>query len=119
MMIRDVQQARPSWLKAREADVLNRQMRAAHGAHAQLEMSLAARLLLDGTLTRSQIVVDFAVELHNWGETDEAVRLLREVLRKMPNHALARRYLDEWTSKPEIVAPPQEPAPVETSVPLG
>jgi hypothetical protein len=26
--------------------------------------------------------------------------LLREVLRKMPTHALARRLLDEWTAPP-------------------
>ncbi len=106
-MIRDVQQARPTWLKSREADVLSRQMRVSHGAHATLQMSLAARLLLDGSLARSLIVVDYAMELHNQGETDIAVRLLREVVRKMPNHALARRYLDEWTEAPTEVGEPE------------
>jgi hypothetical protein len=111
-MIRDVQQARPSWLKSRETDVLSRQIRVARGAQALLEMSLAARLLLDGSLARSQIVVDYAVELHNQGDTEVAVLLLREVTRKTPAHALARRYLDDWTSKPEAPAetPPSTPA---------
>lgn len=99
-MIRDVQQARPTWLKSREADVLGRQMRVARGSQSLLEMSLAARMLLDGTLARSQLVVDYAVELRNQGDTEPAVLLLREVLRKMPAHALARRLLDEWTAPP-------------------
>lgn len=107
-MIRDVQQARPTWLKSRESDVLSRQMRAARGAQALLEMSLAARLLLDGSLTRSQIVVDYAVELHNQGDTDVAVRLLREVTRKMPTHALARRLLEDWTAPAENPAEQSE-----------
>lgn len=103
-MIRDVQQARPSWLKSREVDVLSRQMRVARGSQSLLEMSLAARLLLDGSLARSQVVVDYAVELRNQGDTEAAVRLLREVVRKMPEHALARRLLEDWT------APVEKPA---------
>ena len=99
-MIRDVQQARPTWLKSREADVLGRQMRVARGSQSLLEMSLAARMMLDGTLARSQLVVDYASELRNQGDTEPAVLLLREVLRKMPTHALARRLLDEWTAPP-------------------
>lgn len=100
-MTREVQQARPTWLKSREQDVLTRQMRAAHGSNEILQMTLSARLLLDGTLARSQVVVDYAQELHNLGQTEDAVLLLREVLRKMPNHALARRLLDDWTKPPE------------------
>ena len=64
-MIRDVQQARPTWLKSREADVLGRQMRVARGSQSLLEMSLAARMMLDGTLARFQLVVDYASELRN------------------------------------------------------
>lgn len=96
-MIRTMQQSRPSWLKTREVDVLRLQMVVAHESRDVLEMSLAARMLLDGTLQRSMIVVDYAVELHRKGEADDAVKLLTEVSRKMPEHALARRYLEEWT----------------------
>ena len=103
-LTREVQQARPLWLKTRETDVLTRQMRAAHGAHESLQMTLAARLLLDGTLARSQLVVDFAQDLHNRGETEAGVMLLREVIRKMSNHALARRLMEEWTTKPAPAA---------------
>jgi hypothetical protein len=103
-LTRDLQQARPAWLKVREQDVLTRQMRAAHGAHETLQMTLSARLLLDGSLARSQVVVDYAQELRNLGETDDGVLLLREVLRKTPNHALARRLLDAWSAKPDKAA---------------
>jgi len=99
-LIRDIRQARPSWLKSREEDVLSRQMRVAHGGQAVLEMTLVARLLLDGSLARSQIVVDFAEELNRSGDTADAVRLLKEVIRKSPNHALAQRLIVEWTTKP-------------------
>lgn len=99
-MIRDVQQSRPTWLKSREADVLGRQMRVARGSQSLLEMSLAARMMLDGSLARAQLVVDYAVELRNQGDTEPAVLLLREVLRKVPAHALARRLLEEWTAPP-------------------
>uniref|UniRef100_UPI00404B2206 hypothetical protein n=2 Tax=Cephaloticoccus sp. TaxID=1985742 RepID=UPI00404B2206 len=107
MMIRDLQQAKPSWLNSREVDVLTRQMRVSHGSNALLEMSLAARLLLDGTLARSQMVVDYAVELHNLGETAVAVRLMRDVVRKMPGHTLAHRYIVEWTTDPTVVMEPE------------
>lgn len=99
-LIREVQQARPTWLKSREVDVLSRQMRTTRGTQSLLEMSLAARMLLNGTLTRAQLVVDYAVELRNAGDTEPAIMLLREVLRNLPNHALARRLLDEWTAPP-------------------
>lgn len=110
-LTREVQQARPGWLKSREEDVLLRQMRAAHGAHETLQMTLSARLLLDGSLARSQLVVDYAQELRNLGETDDGVLLLKEVVRKMPNHALARRLIDEWTK------PPEKSAAAPTSTP--
>ena len=47
------------------------------------------------------------------GETDDGVLLLREVLRNMPNHALARRLMDEWTAKPGKAAadPADDPQP--------
>lgn len=95
--IRDMQQSRPSWLKVRETDVLRLQILVAHEAGNFLEMTLTTRMLLDGSLARSQIVVDYALELKERGEDKDAVRLMKEVQRKTPNHALSRRYLEEWT----------------------
>lgn len=103
-MIRDMQQAKPTWFVSREADVLDRQMRVARGAQSLLEMSLAARLMIDGSLGRAQRVVDYAVELRNQGDTEPAILLLREVIRKMPTHALARRLLADWTAAPAAAA---------------
>ncbi len=96
--IRKMQQARPSWMKSREADILLKQIVIAHEAGDALEMSLASRLLLDGSLSRSQMLVDYAVELKSQGEIEDAVRLMKEVSRKSPKHALSRRYLEEWTA---------------------
>jgi len=64
-----------------------------------LEMTLAARLLLDGSLQRSQLLVDYALELAGRGEKDDALRVMKEVSRKSPNHALSRRYIKEWTEE--------------------
>ncbi|MFI5357257.1 MAG: hypothetical protein ACHQ4G_07975 [Opitutales bacterium] len=68
-------------------------------------MTLATRLLLNGTLARAQLVVDYADQLHTAGETDNAVLLLREVLRNLPSHALARRKLEAWTKVTAVAAP--------------
>jgi tetratricopeptide (TPR) repeat protein len=113
--VRDVQLAKPGWLGKRQADLLIRQMRIARELRESLDMILAARLLQDGTLARAQLVVDFATELQAGGVTEDAVLLLREVLRKLPNHALARRLIETWQKKPE--APPTAgTAAVETGV---
>ena len=95
--VRQMQQARPSWMKSRETDILIKQIAIAHEARNVLEMTLAARLLLDGSLQRSQMLVDYAVELESSGELEDALRLMKAVSRKSPNHALSRRYLNEWT----------------------
>ena len=96
---RKMQQARPSWMKARETDILLKQIAIAHETSAVLEMTLAARLLLDGSLQRSQLLVDYALELAGRGEKDDALRVMNEVSRKSPNHALSRRYIKEWTEE--------------------
>jgi tetratricopeptide (TPR) repeat protein len=96
---RKMQQARPSWMKARETDILLKQIAIAHETSAVLEMTLAARLLLDGSLQRSQLLVDYALELAGRGEKDDALRVMNEFSRKSPNHALSRRYIKEWTEE--------------------
>ena len=62
--LRDVQLAKPSWLAARQTDVLVRQMRVAEARHEPLDLILAAKLLLAGATAQAQLVVDYAVELH-------------------------------------------------------
>ncbi|MBP9914265.1 MAG: hypothetical protein KBF26_12760, partial [Opitutaceae bacterium] len=111
--LRDVQLAKPSWLAARQTDVLVRQMRVAEARHEPLDLILAAKLLLAGATAQAQLVVDYAVELHGQNENENAVLLLREVLHKIPNHGLARRWLEEWQKRPEAVLTP----PVTTPVP--
>lgn len=100
-LMREMQQSRPSWMKTRETDIYLKQIAIAHEADDVLGMSLAARLLLDGSLQRSQMLVDYAVELKGRGESEDALRLMKEVSRKSPNHALSRRYIKEWTETNE------------------
>lgn len=113
--VRDVQLAKPGWLDRRQVDVLTRQMRIARELRELPEMTLAARLLQDGGIARAQLVVDYANSLHAQGATSDAVLLLKEVLRRIPNHALARRLVEEWQKRPEPVLPPK-PAAEEGAV---
>ncbi len=101
--LRDVQVAKPGWLEAKQADVWARQMLVAEKMSEPLEMVLAAKLLVSGPVAQAQRVVDFATTLHAEKETADAILLLREVLRKIPNHGLARRLLEEWEKRPEII----------------
>lgn len=101
VLLREVQTVKTAWADARQSDLQIRQMRVAHETGRASEMVLAVRLLLDGSLTRSQLVVEFATELHARKQTEPAVLLLREVLRKTPAHALSRRLLAEWTASVE------------------
>jgi len=113
--VRAVQLAKPGWLDRRQVDVLMRQMRIARELRELPEMALAARLLQDGGVARSQLVVDYATSLQEKGATADAVLLLKEVLRRIPNHALARRLIEEWQKKPEPILLPK-PATEEGSV---
>ena len=115
--VRDVQLAKPGWLDRRQVDVLTRQMRIARELRELPEMALAARLLQDGGVARAQLVVDYAPSLQETGATADAVMLLKEILRRIPNHALARRLIEQWQKKPEPVLPPK-PAEEATEVPV-
>jgi tetratricopeptide (TPR) repeat protein len=121
--VRDVQLAKPAWLGGRQAEVLTRQMRIAHEMRETLDMVLAARLLQDGTVARAQLVVDYASALQGKGATTDAILLLKEVLRKIPNHTLARRLIGAWQKKPEPppvpAAAPAEPPALTEPVPPG
>jgi hypothetical protein len=90
----------------RQPDWLTRQMRIAWENRDAPDLLLAVRQLLDGSLARSQLVVDYAQELRAADDTATAVLLLREIQRRTPEHALSRRLLDAWTAKPEPAVTP-------------
>ncbi|MCW5550394.1 MAG: hypothetical protein KIT44_15635 [Opitutaceae bacterium] len=98
--------ARPAWLNVRHPDWLTRQMRIARENGDTPDLLLAVRQLLDGSLARSQLVVDYAQELRAEDDTATAVLLLREIQRRTPEHALSRRLLEAWTAKPEPAVTP-------------
>lgn len=115
--VRAVQLAKPGWLDRRQVDVLTRQMRIARELRELPEMALAARLLQDGGVARAQLVVDYATSLQEQGATSDAVLLLKEILRRIPNHALARRLIEQWQKKPDPVLPPKPVAEDENVEP--
>lgn len=112
--LRDVQLAKPGWLQNRQADVLARQMIVAQRRHEPLEMVLAAKLLASGTSAQVQRVIDFATTLREENATKDAILLVREVVRKIPNHGTARKLLEEWEKRPEVVlkSPPATETPL-------
>ena len=104
-LVRVAQVGKPGWLGTRQSELWAHQMRIAQERGANPEMVLAVRLLLDGSSMRAHAVVNYATELNAQGKKEPAVLLLREVLRNIPAHALARRLLAEWE------APVERPAP--------
>jgi tetratricopeptide (TPR) repeat protein len=105
-LLREAQAARPAWLNSRHPDWQTRQLRVALENGNTPEVLLAVRQLLDGSLARSQLVVDYANELRAQNRTEAAILLLREIQRRTPAHALSRRLLEAWENKPEPAVTP-------------
>ena len=89
----------PDWLRQRDGDILLAQMRIDHGLQDRLAMLLTAKLYLDGDVRRSQATLAFAQEIHDDGAQDDALLLVREVLRQVPNFPPAERLLAAWTPR--------------------
>ncbi|MBC7368771.1 MAG: tetratricopeptide repeat protein [Undibacterium sp.] len=90
-------QPAPAWLAARDAELLLVQMRYERGAGERLAMLIAAKLYLDGDGRRSQAALALAQEFYADGAKEEALLLVKEILRKAPNFPPAERQLAAWT----------------------
>lgn len=97
--IRELRTAKPApaWLSQRDADLLLAQIRIEHGLQDRLAMLIAVKLYLDGDVRRSQATLAFAQEIHAAGAKEEALLVVREVLRKTPDFPPAERLRAAWT----------------------
>jgi hypothetical protein len=96
--VREVRNRRPApeWLAARDAELWWAQLRIEHGLGDRLAGLITAKVYLDGSEGRAQGVLSLAQELYATGKKDEAVGLVREVLRKTPDFTPAERVLAAW-----------------------
>jgi hypothetical protein len=107
-LIRDVRRAGPAWLAARSAELYRDEVRLSGRAGDVLAMRSAARLYLTGDRLRSAQMIEVARDLHGAGRKEEAVVLVREILAKSPDYAVAQRLLDQWVPKaPAAATPPK------------
>lgn len=102
--IRDVRLAKPAWLGTRDAALYREEIRFSGRTGDLLTLRSAARFYINGDARRSADVIHTARELHRADRKDEAVFLLRELLAKVPDYALAQRLIAEWTAKPTPAA---------------
>ena len=88
----------PTWLQQRDSELLLAQMRIEYGLQDRLAMLISAKLYLDGDVRRSLATLEFAQEIHAAGAKNDALLLVREVLRKDHNFPPAERLLAAWTA---------------------
>jgi hypothetical protein len=101
--IRAVRSAKPSWLPAREPELVRAEILLAGYRHDASTLIAAARPYLNGDNARSLTIIELAKELRPRAAA-EAVLLLKETLRKVPNFTPALRLLSEWENPPESAA---------------
>lgn len=109
-MIRDLRVSKPRWLPTREAEILERQLRAAVHTQDTLEFLGAAKLLLDGSAARAERILAIARELAEAGDKPSANLLLQEVLRRNPTHQAALKLKAEWAPKKPAAPEAEKPA---------
>ncbi len=98
-VIREVRLAKPEWLGARDAGLYRDEIRFSGRTGDRVALRAAARFYINGDARRSSDVIHTAWELRRADRTDEALFLLRELLAKVPDYALAQRLIAEWTPK--------------------
>jgi cellulose synthase operon protein C len=105
-LIRDARRERPSWLNARSVELQRMEVRLAGRAGDVLALRSVARLYLTGDRLRSAQMIEVARDLQTAGRKDEALTLLREILVKEPDYAVAKALLAQWDPKPRPAAQP-------------
>ena len=101
--IRTARSAQPDWLNARDDELSLTEIRLYAGQKDILTMQRLARLYLNGALLRSHKILGLATELHQAGDAELSILLVREILRASPTFARAKKALDTWV-------PPSAPA---------
>jgi len=101
-LLREVraQRPEPAWLAASDATLRLADVRIGAGIDDRSAMLAAARIYLNGEDARSRQLLATAREIDQRGKRDAAIALAREVLRRTPRMAEARRALAEWSPPP-------------------
>jgi tetratricopeptide (TPR) repeat protein len=89
----------PAWLADRDAELVLRELRIAHALQDSLGVQLATRAYVNGSLSRSNEILALVREWQAAGATNDATFMVRVVLEKSPEHALAKKQLQELTKK--------------------
>lgn len=100
-LVRQLRQATPppAWLPAHDTEVVWRELRIAHAVQDNLALQLATRAYVNGSLSRSNEILTLAREWQAAGSVNDATFVVRVVLEKSPEHALAKKQLQELTKK--------------------
>jgi hypothetical protein len=100
-LVRQLRQVSPApvWLAARDAELVLRELRIAHALQDSLGVQLATRAYVNGSLSRSNEILALAREWQAAGAINDATFMVRVVLEKSPEHALAKKQLQELTKK--------------------
>jgi len=91
----------PAWLGRQEPSLRLAQVRIAQARADVPAISAAARLYLNGDDGRSARMLELAADFLEAGDKAAAVALAREITRRSPGYAPARRSLQEWAPGPE------------------
>lgn len=110
--IRELRVQRPAWLKAREPDLLEWQMRIAVQTGDLPELLGAATFYLDGSTARAVKTFEMAQELDAKARREDARRLIREIFKKNAEFPAATRLLKQWDEQ-EVKARAASPAPAK------
>ena len=103
--MREIRLTKPVWLGAREAELSRDELIFIGRMGDMLALRSAVRLYNNGDRLRSAQMIEIARELDAAGCREEAVFLIKEVLTKIPDYAVAKRLLAEWTPKATPVGP--------------
>ena len=86
----------PHWVAKREADLRLAQVRIDIGHEEIPALMASARLFLNGDDERARRIMEIAREMDAAGNRATALMLAKEVMRKSPRYAPARRAVAEW-----------------------
>lgn len=100
-LVRQLRQASPApaWLAAHESEVVWRELCIAHALQDALALQLATRAYVNGSLARSNEILALAREWQAAGSFNDATFVVRAVLEKSPEHALAKKQFQSLTQK--------------------
>ena len=110
---------RPAWFESREGLVRFAQVRIAQGQRDFPATVAAARMFLNSDEARAQQLLELAQRSFANGDQDHAVALTREIVRRLPNFAAAKRKLAEWEPGAPQATPAKAVATVTTPTTLA